>query len=111
MTASSKKKKILNTGTLLTLQQPAYVCGLSKGRARMHACRPTTGHVHLCNFSKNENQQSSKGREYWYGRPTSLKDTEAYRNSKTVSKLIQKHPKEISPKTLEASPVWSPILL
>jgi hypothetical protein len=31
---------------------------------------------------KNENQQSRKGREYWYGRPESLKDTEAYRNSK-----------------------------
>jgi hypothetical protein len=26
-------------------------------------------------------QQSNTGREYWYGRPTSLKDTEAYRNS------------------------------
>jgi hypothetical protein len=52
-----------------------------------------------------------KGREYWYGRLASLKDTEAYRNSKTVSKLIQKHPKEISLKTIEDSSVWSPILL
>jgi hypothetical protein len=50
-------------------------------------------------------KQSSTGREYWYGRPESLKYTEAYRNSKTVNKLFQKHPKEISPKTLEASPV------
>jgi hypothetical protein len=24
---------------------------------------------------KNENQQSNIGREYWYGRPESLKDT------------------------------------
>jgi hypothetical protein len=47
-----KIKKILNTGMLLTLQQPAYVRGLSKGRAHMYACRPTIVHVHLCNFSK-----------------------------------------------------------
>jgi hypothetical protein len=60
----------------------------------MHVLRPTTGPMYTSVTSqKDEKQQSSKGREYWYGRPTSLKDTKAYRNSKTVSKLIQKHPK------------------
>jgi hypothetical protein len=29
---------------------------------------------------KNENQQSNTSREYWYGRPTSLKDTKDYKN-------------------------------
>jgi hypothetical protein len=43
---------------------------------------------------KSKNQQSSTGREYWYGRPKSLKDTKSYRNSKIVSKLIQKHPRK-----------------
>jgi hypothetical protein len=52
MTTSSFKKYFLNTGTLLTLQQPAYVRSLSKGRACMYSCRPTTGSVHLSKFSK-----------------------------------------------------------
>jgi hypothetical protein len=49
------KKQILNTGMLLTLQQPVYVRWLSKGRACMYACRLTAGHVHLYNFSKMKN--------------------------------------------------------
>jgi hypothetical protein len=71
----------------------------------MYMCRPTTGHVHLCNFSKkNENQQSSKpGREYWYGRPESLKDTETYRNSKKAVKPI-KAPKKNIPKNPRGLP-------
>jgi hypothetical protein len=57
----SLKKKFLDTGTLLTLKQPAYVCRLSKGRARMYACRPTTSYTHLCNFSKkNINRQTDR---------------------------------------------------
>jgi hypothetical protein len=46
------RKRFPDTGTLLTLKKPVYVRGLSKGRACMYACRPTAGHVHLCNFSK-----------------------------------------------------------
>jgi hypothetical protein len=89
---------------------------------RMYAGCPKAGHI--CTRAgplqaaytsvtpqKMKKQQSSTGREYWYGRPTSLEDTKAYRNSKIVNKLIQSTQKEISPKTLEASPVWSPILL
>jgi hypothetical protein len=48
------KKYFLDTGTLLTLKQLAYVRGLSKGRACMYTCRPTVGRVHLCNFSKRK---------------------------------------------------------
>ena len=48
------KKIFLDTGMQLIRQQPVYVRRLSKDRARMYACRPTTGHVHLCEFSKKE---------------------------------------------------------
>jgi hypothetical protein len=46
------KKYFIYIGTLLTLKQLAYVHGLSKGRVRMYVCRPTAGHIHLCNLSK-----------------------------------------------------------
>jgi hypothetical protein len=40
-----------------------------------------------------------------------LKTHKLTETQKIVNKLIQSTQKEISPKTLEASPVWSPILL
>jgi hypothetical protein len=43
-------------------------------------------------------QQSNTGREYWYGRPTSLKDTEAYRNSENSERIDSNHPKRNIPK-------------
>jgi hypothetical protein len=89
------QKKFSTQALLLTLQQPAYV----------RASCPKVGCVCMCagplqvvytyeNSQKIENQQSSTGKEYWYGRPKSIKDTESYRNSKIVSKLIQKHTKK-----------------
>jgi hypothetical protein len=53
------KKYFLKTGTLLTLQQPVYVHGLSKGRACMYTCKPTIGFIHLCNFLKKENNSQA----------------------------------------------------
>jgi hypothetical protein len=96
MTASSlKKKQFLDTGTLLTLQQPTYVCGLSKGSAHMHACRPTIGCVHLCNFSKNmkTNSQAKAGSTGMEDQ-NPLKTQKLTETQKTVNKLIQKHPKK-----------------
>ena len=49
------KKDFPDSGTQLILQKLAYVCGLSKDRARMYACRPTAGRVHLCDLSKKKN--------------------------------------------------------
>jgi hypothetical protein len=40
-----------------------------------------------------------------------LKKQKLIETQKAMNKLIQNTQKEISPKTLEASPVWSPILL
>jgi hypothetical protein len=55
------KKGFFDTGTLLTLKHPAYVCGMSKGRDHMYVCRPTICCIHLCNFSKKKtNSQDDK---------------------------------------------------
>jgi hypothetical protein len=61
------QKKILDTGTQLTLKQPVHLCGLSKGRACMYVCIPTAGHIHLCNFSKKQNtgRLTGKGVLVW----------------------------------------------
>jgi hypothetical protein len=68
----------------------------------MYAGRASVGRVHLWNSLKKRKQQSKEqGREYWYGRPESLKDTVTYRELKEVIKPI-KTPKKIPPKTLEA---------
>jgi hypothetical protein len=92
------KKYFLNTGMLLTLQQPAYVRGLSKGRVRMYACRPTTGRVHLCNFLKKENNsQAVKAGNTGMEDQNPLKTQTLTETQKR--KLNQlKHPKRISPK-------------
>jgi hypothetical protein len=48
------KNDFLNIGMLLILQHPTYVRSMSKGRACMYVCKPTTSCVHLCNFSKKK---------------------------------------------------------
>jgi hypothetical protein len=105
------KKYFLYTCTLLTLKKPAYVCRLSKGRACMYASRPTTSRVHLCNFSKIKlTVKDDKAVSIGMADQNPLKTQDLTENSKMIIKPI-KVPKNYPLKTLEASPVWSPILL
>jgi len=61
----------------------------------MHACRPTTGCVHLCDFSEKKNQSSKEIMEYWYGRPESLLAQTLAETQKKGNKTNLKHPKSI----------------
>jgi hypothetical protein len=56
-------------------------------------------------LSKKRKQQSScQGREYWYGRPKSLKYSDTYRNSKKEIKPIQIPKKNIPSKNPRGIP-------
>jgi hypothetical protein len=96
----SKKKK-LNSDTRLTLHQLACARGLCEGRAHVHACRPYTGHVYLCDFHKNKMQPSKESREYWYGRPESLLAQTLAETQKKGDETNLKLPKKYPQKTRE----------
>jgi hypothetical protein len=53
-------KKKLNLATLLLLHQLACPHGLCEGWVHVHACRPYTGHVYLCDFPKRKCSQEKK---------------------------------------------------
>jgi len=62
------KKYFPDIGTQMILQQPAYVCGLSKDKACTYAYRPTVGRIHFCDFSKKEKltfKQTRQGILVW----------------------------------------------
>ena len=106
------QKKILDTGTLLTLKQPVYVRGMSKSRACMYACRPTTGRAHLCNSSKIDKTNRYTNRA---GRPGiaptgDQNPLKTQQTQKETQKVKTNQTPIKSPKTLEDSSIWSLVL-
>jgi hypothetical protein len=80
MTASFlRKKNSQQTRYCHFNSQCMYVGCLRTGSVCTHA-GPLQATYTSVTPQKTENQQSNTGREYWYGRPESLKDTKAYRN-------------------------------
>jgi hypothetical protein len=53
-------KNFLNLAMLLSLHQLACPCGLCEGWAHVHACKPYTGCVYLCDFPKRKFSQAKK---------------------------------------------------
>jgi hypothetical protein len=50
----------LNLTTLLSLHQLACLRGLCEGWARVHACKPYTDRMYLCDFLKRKCNQAKK---------------------------------------------------
>jgi hypothetical protein len=72
-----------------------YVGCLKVGCVCTRADPLQAAYTSVTSLKKRKQQSSKQGREYWYGRPESLKDSDTYRNSKKEIKPIKAPKKNI----------------
>jgi hypothetical protein len=76
---------------LLTIQQPTCAHELCKVRVCVHACRPYTGRVYLCNYLENE-----KIRNQTLTETTGIDNQNLLKTQKLALLEKEKNPRKIS---------------